>query len=226
MNVSMIWKDQGWGNRKGKLFVVAEEKNQPYDRSSQRFGGGRLLYTSEIAPHEEHTLGITFQPKENETYHIWYVVGGGGGHSLSLFSVIIQALLLDDIFRCYGKACNFLTRTEALPAWDEESSANIHLHIEQFVLTQGEHLLPPLISFAARRNVSDNELQRKLMGFIQSICESWMEEHSAYAKTTTEAGPSQQGFGQLFRRLDTMQVDDFLEDRMDFGEYIVGEEDF
>jgi len=96
MLLSMIWRDHGWGYRKGKVFVVAEKKNHLYGRSGERFGGGSVAYTSGIALHEEQRLDITFQPKGNETYHLWYVVGHGGGHSLRLSNVKVQALVFDD----------------------------------------------------------------------------------------------------------------------------------
>jgi len=221
MRVSMIWQDQGWGDRKGQVFVVAEEENQLYHRSSQNFGGGRLVYTSAIASHEKQSLAIEFQPKENETYHVWYKVGSGGGHSLSLSSVNVQALLFDDTSRCFVNAYNFLAKTEALPAWDMKSwGIIIHLDVEEFVITHEHHLLPALMSFPNRRILSDIELQRKLKRFMQSIWELWMEDYHASAKSIAESSVAQQQqrFCQPFFRRDAMQVHDLSEDMMDFEE--------
>ena len=218
MHVSMIWEDQGWG----QVFVVAEERNQACcgdGRSSRRFGDGRLVYNSATASHDEKRMDIEFQPKENETYHVWYVVAPGGEHSLSLSTVSIQALVFDDTSRCYGKAYSFLSRTQALPAWDKQWMAIIHLDVEQFLLSYGEQYLPPLISFADRGNdVSDADSEQKLMSVIHSIWKSWMDEYVAYAKIMAEARPFQQVFCQECLVLDAMQVD--------FGGCIVVEEGY
>ena len=99
MIISMDWSDQGWGNRKSNVFFVSEEKKRTYDRSSkghkgrncsdQIFGGGRVVYHSAIAPHEQQRLEIKlFTLKENQTYHFWYCVGVGGGHSIHLNNVL------------------------------------------------------------------------------------------------------------------------------------------
>mmetsp|Transcript_18828 Transcript_18828/g.40770 ORF Transcript_18828/g.40770 Transcript_18828/m.40770 type:complete len:182 (-) Transcript_18828:306-851(-) len=102
--IVMNWKDQGWGNRKGRVLVVAERENQTNDRASlgqrlgqgQEFAGGRVVYASGIAPHESQRLQIILKPRLKESYHIWYVVGGGGGHNLALFNVNVQAIVFDE----------------------------------------------------------------------------------------------------------------------------------
>ena len=128
--LSMNWHDQGSGNRKGRVFVVAknnqtcdrsgqvvESGNVPSDRnaSSKRFGGGWVVYSSDNAHHEEQRLEIMlFAPNEQETYHLWYVVGGGGGHILNLSNVMIQALVFDDPSCCFGNAHKSLAVTDRL----------------------------------------------------------------------------------------------------------------
>lgn len=215
MLLSMTWKDQGWG---GRVFVLAEAKNRSNDGSGRQFSEGRVVYASGIALHEERRLAIAFQPKKNETYHLWYVVGHGGGNRLRLSNTSIRSLVFDDPSRCFGKASNYLTKTDALPAWDEESGATVPVDTEQFLSTL--YLLPPLISFADGENVSEANSQRKLRGFVKSMRLSWIGEFHAYAKAKAL---SQAGFEWHARPLETMQNDDFLEDRMDFGEFFVPE---
>lgn len=114
LGISFDWMDQGWGNRKGEVAIVAEEDGTSpcqiqstvrpspchmqstvstvwnsdfdvFDRPIYEFDTGkRVVYTSPIAPHIRQKLTITFQPKQHETYHVFYTVGGGGGHSLHL----------------------------------------------------------------------------------------------------------------------------------------------
>lgn len=175
MLVSIIWKHRGLDNNKGKLFVVAEEKVCLRRR--------RVVYTSPVVLQEEQTLHITFQPKGHETYHLWYVGGGSGKHSLSLHSVTIQALVYDDLSRCFGNAHNFATRSKAIAAWDDISGMIIHLDIEQFLLTHEEHLLSQLVTFAGGRDVSKEDSRQKLVGYIISLWQSSMKEYKYFAYT-------------------------------------------
>ncbi|KAL3910468.1 MAG: hypothetical protein SGARI_002110, partial [Bacillariaceae sp.] len=96
------WKDQGWGNRKGRIYVVEHHDN---DESRHRtetedddqraiddlFEGGKVVYKSPVATHDLEPLEISFVPKPAKSsdrrpprYHLWFVVGGGGGHSLTI----------------------------------------------------------------------------------------------------------------------------------------------
>ena len=62
------------------------------------------------------------------------------------------------------------------------------------------------------------------MESIQSLWVSWSEECLAYAGIMAAASSRAAFDGrQELRRL---QVDDFLNDRVDFGEFVVPEEDF
>jgi len=219
--LSLIWRDQGWGNRNGKIFIEAEEKSHIPSTSSRRFGEGRVVHTSGIAPHTAKRLGIVFQPKESETYHFWYAAGGGGGHNAHLCNVRIQTLVLDDPGRCFGKAYNVLAKTDALGVWDQKSRPIVHLDVEKFLMTLEERLLPPLISFTNVGHQPETHLEPKIRAFVKSLWESWIEEYLVYANILDRA-PSQLRFG--LHEGHTVQVDDFLEDRMDFGEFVVPEE--
>ena len=85
--VSMSWRDQGWGNQKSYLVVLAGDKETRL---------GPVVFASDIAPHSQQRLEITFNPERDQSYHLWYVVGGGGGHSLHLSDVQVEALVFDD----------------------------------------------------------------------------------------------------------------------------------
>jgi hypothetical protein len=113
------WKDQGYGDRKGRLYVIGEpkrtlifeEKNRS-DHSETNamrnkeeeeeatnlapFEGGSLVYESPLAPHTFSNLKVTFVPRPNETYHLWYRCGGGGGHLLMVEELIVNTLFFDD----------------------------------------------------------------------------------------------------------------------------------
>ncbi len=78
ITLETYWRDQGWGNRKGTLFIVANESTS----SNVDFSSGRLVHTSPIADHSIQRLRMTFRPKQDEKYHLWIHVGGHGGHEL------------------------------------------------------------------------------------------------------------------------------------------------
>lgn len=184
--VSMDWKDQGWGNRKGRVFVVGEEKDRAHDRSVQGqslFGGGRVIFSSGIAPHILEHLSFTFKARENESYHLWYVVGGGGGHSLRLTNVSVQALVLDDRAHSFGKAHAFLAKSNAFHPWHVAGSPQDHqfrrdtlnaiLASTSHALTHGLQIPPPIVSFFDSYGVSGTDLSVELINSIESVQNDW-----------------------------------------------------
>lgn len=208
--VSMTWKDQGWGNRKGSVYVVAEEEKQAYDRSGQGqelFGGGRVVYSSGIAPHESEQLSFTFKPRASESYHLWYKVGGGGGHSLKFSDVSVQALVFDNPSHCFGKACTFLERNQIFHPWDanvnaDSQCANVHhdtlntvLASTIHTLTHGLEVVPPMISFFGRYGISEADLSLDLMMSIEKVWHDWKQEFSIFkvAKSNERARTIAQG---------------------------------
>lgn len=72
--LSFMWKDQGWGNRKGRLFYRTDNMNW------QSFG---LLaehkYTSHDITVNANQFNVTTLPNSLD---FGYIVGGGGGHRL------------------------------------------------------------------------------------------------------------------------------------------------
>merc|ERR1712086_965069 len=71
--ISMKWKDQGWGNQKGRvgLFTVLAD--------------GVAVYTTPIAPHSLTAFSDTIQlPAGMKDLEFKYKVGSGGGHSITI----------------------------------------------------------------------------------------------------------------------------------------------
>ena len=79
----MTWKDQGWGNRKGKVKVALM-------RQGSEIASETLF--SEAAPHALETRNRTLKDEDlvkmakvGDTYALFHVVGGGGGgHKIEL----------------------------------------------------------------------------------------------------------------------------------------------
>ncbi|KAL7537280.1 hypothetical protein ACHAWF_005716 [Thalassiosira exigua] len=231
--LSATWKGEGRARREGRVFVVAERKDAPPidGRSSGKsFGGGRLVYASAPAPGTATRLDISFRPKGNESYYLWYTVGGASGsrRSLSLSSVAVRALVYDDPSRSYGNAHNFLSRVGTLRAWDREVAPMIHLDVCAFLESHEDELSPRLADFASdATNISRERTKRDeaFQASIRTIWEAWKEEYYAYARTVATWSPFQYQEGR--RTLEAMQVDDFVEDTMDvdFQEYVIVVED-
>ena len=93
------WHDQGWGNRKGMLSVVAAGGKAPND--SQRWGAD-VVCGKEPAPHQEEPLTLHFRPMQlaggalsvepDATYTICARAGGGGGHSLTVKELDVRVV--------------------------------------------------------------------------------------------------------------------------------------
>jgi hypothetical protein len=112
IQLTCSWKDQGWGNRKGRLFIVSHNSRKAQAATATNetttthltFENGRVLYTSPIASHGVERLTMSFSPTRNDeeddwddmSYHIWYIVGGGGGHGIYLLDLRAVYTIFDD----------------------------------------------------------------------------------------------------------------------------------
>ena len=80
----MKWKDQGWGNRKGRIGMRLMRNYETINQNENIFDA--------IAPHDFEEREITIQANDGlltnymigDTLDILYSVGGGGGHSLNI----------------------------------------------------------------------------------------------------------------------------------------------
>jgi hypothetical protein len=95
VTLTFRWRDQGWGNRKGQVWVVGRYRHAPVV-PDQRFQGGRIVCESRIAPHGTEDCKMTVLPMEGELYQLWYRVGGGGGHQLMLSEGRLLTVMFDD----------------------------------------------------------------------------------------------------------------------------------
>jgi hypothetical protein len=71
-DLTLTWSDQGWGNKKGRLYY--------------QFDTSPAVYFA-IASHNSvtETLSVSgLMGPDNADFSLFYVVGGGGGHSLHI----------------------------------------------------------------------------------------------------------------------------------------------
>mmetsp|Transcript_18626 Transcript_18626/g.24193 ORF Transcript_18626/g.24193 Transcript_18626/m.24193 type:complete len:192 (-) Transcript_18626:302-877(-) len=84
------WRDQGWGNRKGMISVVAKDGKAPDDYKPW---SDLVVCGKEPAPHSLAPFSLSFYPVDNmQPYNIWLRIGGGGGHSLRVRNFCVRAL--------------------------------------------------------------------------------------------------------------------------------------
>ena len=90
LTLSVLWKDQGWGNRKGDIFVSLMRGSKVIAEKFRPFG---------VAPHKEQYAEVELtddsivklaEPSHN--YKFTRNAGGGGGHELIVknFKVIAE----------------------------------------------------------------------------------------------------------------------------------------
>jgi len=88
-----LWSDQGWGNRKGMLSVVANGGRAPDDYKPW---SDLVVCGEEPAPHDWSPLRLSFRPNTEGTSHdpyaIWVRIGGGGGHRLKVEDLCVRVL--------------------------------------------------------------------------------------------------------------------------------------
>lgn len=95
IDVSMVWRDQGWGNRKGELWIDLV-------RSGEIILRGNKPRMFPIAPHHDEKVEfVTSNPAypllaattKGDVFRIQYNVGGGGGHQLHIKDFSIKVLI-------------------------------------------------------------------------------------------------------------------------------------
>lgn len=102
VSISGEWMDQGWGNRKGMLSVVANNGRAPSDHEAPC--SDVVAYISP-APHRNERFQLSFNPDEShhideddlEEYTLWTRVGGGGGHTLSVRDLSLRIFIYKDV---------------------------------------------------------------------------------------------------------------------------------
>ena len=89
VGITLFWRDQGWGNRKGKVWVLRERDRAPNDHG---ISSEDVRCMKGPAPHTVAHESMAFRPRAGEEYDIWYSVGGGGGHRLYIHNLGLHRL--------------------------------------------------------------------------------------------------------------------------------------
>jgi hypothetical protein len=171
--ISMIWRDQGWGNKKGQVLVISKSKE----------GIIRVVYTSKVAPHSRQKLRIGIHPKDDETYHLCYKVGDSGGHEMNLCGIRLIALVYDDNLGFATNAWKFLSR--ALLPWDEilfhnDDSFYTLLASAQYLLQNNESMPPPLVEYFDGFGITAGGVSLKFLDMVAKAMAAWKLQCTVY----------------------------------------------
>ncbi|CAM9466296.1 unnamed protein product, partial [Hapterophycus canaliculatus] len=88
--VSFWWRDQGWGNRKGMLYLSLDPHPSIEQEESDHKKKGHRQLTPEPAEHDWTRAVVTVDPEDplrrlaqtGDRYRLSYLAGGGGGHEI------------------------------------------------------------------------------------------------------------------------------------------------
>ena len=89
------WQDQGWGNRKGMLSVVAEGGTAPndYTRWSEKVLAGPSL--RRMMRSRSRSPSVRQKAQSCRRCKLFARAGGGGGHSLTVSQLCVRALVFE-----------------------------------------------------------------------------------------------------------------------------------
>ena len=102
IKITCKWKDQGYGNRKGRMFVIRNKKVTTSLQHDDLSGTGEIIYASPIVKHYDSILKTEFTPMSNssavnnDTYSIWCHVGQREGHTLDIKNLSIRYLVHEE----------------------------------------------------------------------------------------------------------------------------------
>jgi hypothetical protein len=158
IRLSWKWKDQGFGNEKGKLYIIAKQVNTIYKSSSRSdetcLAGGRLVWESPTISHELEGIETNFAPRDDEVYYLFQKAGGGGQLSLYVENMLLHATVLDDTDGCLVDSYQKL-------AW-------LNPHTEEFDSPVPSKLLLSVTQSLRRQVLNDKALNSVLVDFLGS----------------------------------------------------------
>jgi len=98
VKLSFAFKDQGWGNRKGQIYIIEKQEGEEEKKVHVHYltsdnNLGRIIQTSPLAEHHLTNCELVFKPQSGCMYDFCYKVGGGGGHSISVIDIRLKSFV-------------------------------------------------------------------------------------------------------------------------------------
>lgn len=143
----------------------------------------RIVYTSRLAPHQKAWIRIPIHPREDETYHVCYIVGADGGHEINLFNISLHALIYDDERSSVKNAYRYLSALlvpfdEMMISTDEETK--VLLESVRYLLLGDISLPPCIVEYFGRFGVSREELSFKFLDVVEDAMGVWRKKSNVY----------------------------------------------
>ena len=184
------WVDQGWGNRKGQVYIIAKRSNQP----------NRIVFESTIAEHDETDLRLYFNPIESETYHIFQKSGGGGGHLLNVKDMTAHLVIFDISDKRIARNFEALAQEGAL-----KDGTPFHFNVlkatTQALRTQVESDIAPDVHLVQLFKSIGISIDIVSLGALIEICDAFLGNSSELLSHHLSRNPcSERGNGGEGRR--------------------------
>jgi hypothetical protein len=158
------FKDQGWGNQKGCLYIVATSSS-----------GSRIVVETPLASHTNSRFSLKFSIADDETYSLWYKVGAGGGHALSVYNLRLQIIIFDGRGRHLEKNFSAMVQRGALRGFETDFHFHMLQTISRTLLLQLERGDSPDINMSTFFESSGIEVSKQSLLALDQIATSLME---------------------------------------------------
>ncbi|OEU11351.1 hypothetical protein FRACYDRAFT_245705 [Fragilariopsis cylindrus CCMP1102] len=169
VKLSCIYRDQGWGNRKGQIYIT-EKSNQELQQSERDYKDvGRIIAESPLAEHHETKCELIFKPKPGFMYCLCY----------RFHTLIVRDIKLESFIHsaCIPLA-NILMDTLHAPT---SQQSLFHRNMLQYVLDT-------VVYFDNNNSVHCQQQQQEILlgrrpslSFFQSVGLNLMDEHEVEA---------------------------------------------
>jgi hypothetical protein len=194
------WRDQGHGNSKGQLFVIAKnnvisptESGKAGPDAAASVAKGTVIWESPIVSHETTALEMSFVPRADAEYYVYQKVGGGMNYLLDVENLKIHVTVHDRTFVC--QACQTLQKCGALNNRDADPSFRLQLllavvrHLYQCTTNQGTGLKPCLLvtHFESHGFLVHKHALSKLQEMLECLVEFHSSSKTAQSVTTTNS---------------------------------------
>jgi hypothetical protein len=156
-----LWKDQGWGNAKGRLYVIGSTSDRH-----------RIAAASLLAGHIETSLRLQFIPQDGEEYSLWYKAGSGGGHSLEVSRARLEFILLDGLD--FAKTYNALAERGALKV-DLDFHFQLLQKVAQALLEQIQRQETPDINMTSFLESTGIPVRKETLLALEHVTASLLE---------------------------------------------------
>jgi len=183
------WRDQGFGTRKGALFVVAVDvHDDPNSTTLQSMDNGMIVCKSPLAPHEEESLRMSFSYSSSKAYYLWYRVGSGGGYGLYVNDLKCHTIIHDSPGKFIGRSYKVLNSRGFL------QNNDISLRMLQLIATMGQEEMPQgiRVHLVAFLSIMGFDVSKGSMKALEEIATALLEHqhqdevHAALATSHNE----------------------------------------